>query len=535
VNKYQNFLIFILSGLIIGFAFPPNNIFLLAFIGFVPILYIFYINEEHKIKFRYIYLTFFLYHSISNWWIGSWQKDTDPYLTASAIALAIIHPFFFFIPFYFLNKFAKILNKKYALLLFPFIWVGFEWFHSLGEASYPWLTIGNTQINNYYWIQFIDITGIWGASLLILYVNIFLVFIFSHIKVEFEFKEFINNNRYYIISILLIIFIPFIYSFFSIKYWENDKSYDGELEIGIIQPSINPWRKWDTSVDKQIDLHFKLQDSLYKSNPKISLFIWSETSIPVHINYEDKYQLNRFQKWADEHNCSMLAGFAEIQFYNKDNATPTARIFNNDSNLFYESYNSAFIANPYEINNGRYRKMKLTPFAERIPYVEYILFMRKWFEWGVGISSWGLGNKQNILTLSNNNKNIKFAPIICIESIYPKFVSNFSKLEAEFFVIITNDSWYDYTPGPRQHYIIAQARAIENRKYIARCANSGISGVISATGHSIKEIPQYKVIGESFNIKLSNHKTIYSIFGDWLPILSAISLFAIFLLKYIKK
>jgi apolipoprotein N-acyltransferase len=118
------------------------------------------------------------------------------------------------------------------------------------------------------------------------------------------------------------------------------------------------------------------------------------------------------------------------------------------------------------------------------------------------------------------NDSIKLGVIICIESIHPHHTRELVMKGTNMLAIITNDSWYDYTAGPRQHYIIAAARAIENRRYIARCANSGVTGVISPTGKSIIEAPQYQKTAISASIPLieASELTLYSRVGDVCPI-----------------
>ena len=123
-----------------------------------------------------------------------------------------------------------------------------------------------------------------------------------------------------------------------------------------------------------------------------------------------------------------------------------------------------------------------------------------------------------LCNFENNGKNSKIAPIICIESIYPRFVSNFASLGADIFVVITNDAWYDGTPGPRQHYLIAAARAIENKRFLVRCGNSGISGVISPLGNSLIELEPQTKAALSYKVPSNNKITIYTAQKDWLPI-----------------
>ena len=588
-NKY----FILITGILLSLAFPPLFFNNLSFIAFLPLFHFLQnnhqskltdLNSENKNKknslFLPLYLTFFIYHVGANWWIGSFQEQTDPYLLMSAILLSIFHPFFFMFPIKIYQIIVKNLNKStfsesafsestYTegtkhkisyLYLFPFIWVAFEWLHGETELSYPWLTVGYTQITNTNWIQFIDITGIWGASFVILMVNV-IIFDLINRFVEFEkhnnnfkllikLKELIFTNKLQSISLILLLVLPFLYSYYqknqfteiinktiaanetNIKY--NQKEF---INFGIIQPSINPWEKWSGKGSEQIATHIKLQDSLnnylIKYFEMVDIYLWSETAIP-YINMEVNAYKNLGYIYNDiaTKKYSLLTGYTDIKLFQpNEEKTVTAKPFTD--NIYYESYNSAILINPKDVanfsaindnksifKNKIYHKSKLTPFAERLPHVEMFSFAKKWFEWGVGISSWGKGIKQIDLKFENNNKKANIAPIICIESIYPRFVSNFASLGADIFVVITNDAWYDGTPGPRQHFLIAAARAIENKKFLVRCGNSGISGVISPLGNSLTELqPQVKG-ALNYKVPSISQKTIYTSQKDWLPITS---------------
>ncbi|MDQ1265725.1 MAG: apolipoprotein N-acyltransferase [Bacteroidota bacterium] len=106
---------------------------------------------------------------------------------------------------------------------------------------------------------------------------------------------------------------------------------------------------------------------------------------------------------------------------------------------------------------------------------------------------------------------------------------------ASILAVITNDGWYDNTPGPEQHYQIAVARAIESRRSVARCANTGISGFILPNGENLENAATQKSIGISAILPLNNEKTFYTIYGDWLPVIcSVISAIAFILSKFRK-
>lgn len=554
MKKNTEYFLGILSGIILGVSFPPFPFYCLAFIGFIPLLYVLIVKE--KGFFWLSYLSFFVYHGITAWWIGSWQPvndDSQTWLRIAGIAVWIIHPFFFCIPIYAFRYISKRLGSDLALWMFPLLWVSFEWLHSLFDIAFPWLTVGYTQVYNSLWAQFADIFGIWGLSFLIILVNVIILKIILLIiknQIRLNSIRFLFKNRkfiFYLIAILLIIIIPSIYGGIRIDQFNHKELLNSKksIRIGIIQPNINPWEKWQsrTNVIKQIRKHFYLQDSLIKSIDSIDLFIWSETAIPNFSDaFNTQHDFSLLKQVADSLNVSILSGFADIELLsNKDSLPAVAQRYWNNPEIYYVAYNSALIVNSGNsaLNKQIYHKMKLTPFSERIPFVELFSFLIPVLDWGVGISNWEKGKEQTPLFFIKGDKKANIGVIICIESIYPAFVANFASLGSDLLVVITNDGWYDNTFGPEQHYLIACMRAIETRRYIARCANTGISGFITPSGQSLKKAPVQVPIAIYEDIPLLKNSSVYVILGDFLPVISFICSVLIilytFFIKKIKK
>ncbi|MES2766304.1 MAG: apolipoprotein N-acyltransferase [Bacteroidota bacterium] len=535
----------IISGILLGISYPPFPLGILAFIGFIPLLKALENPRTIGQTLRILYLAFFIYHGIANWWVGSWQPEADPYLVASGVALAIGHPVFFMIPiaaYLFLKgKF----GRERALWSLPFLWTALEWLHSLGEFSYPWVSLGYTQMYHSHWVQFADIAGVWGVTFVIVMVNSLLAQLYFAFKEndQIPFKDFLKTSYSFkrIGLIALLIISPFIYS--QIKLGEYDhqnllKSSLKKASVGIIQPNINPWQKWKTAPEDQIFLHQRMQDSLKNTFGNLDLAVWSETSIPFYILAPTEGQIgySSLKTWIDSSQTALLSGFPDLFFYEDSLRAPaSSKVMKDGSGVHYDTFNAAFLLNPAG-EPQTYRKMKLTPFAERVPYADEFAFALSWFEWGVGISGYGKGPKQETLLLKTKTGDAKIGSVICIESIYPDFVRNFVAQGAEMLTIITNDAWFDNTPGPEQHFQIGAMRAIENRRYIARCGNTGVSGFITPTGQALKLAPPYQTIGIAETIPLLKERSLYNRFGDWLPqICTGISVLALLAGVFLKR
>ncbi len=529
----------VLSGILLTASFPPMPLPILAFIGLVPLLITLFYFEKTKIsKYLLVYLTFFVYHTGSLWWISSWSEKTDPFLLLAGLALDIFHPFFFFVPFIIYFMISKRLNKILSLYLFPAIYLIYEWAFGLGDMGFTWMALGNTQMMNIYWLQFIDITGIWGASALILFANIFI----THLLILFrrsentKFIKFILSNKtasWLLIGLFIIIFAPYFYGLSVIQKYDynNLLTKNKFINVAVVQPNINPWDKWESDTYQQYNLLLHLSDSIMQYDNSIDLLVFPETALPLlSYDFNSLRDISYVQTWCRARDVAILTGFPEFNFLTKsNNYPPFAKKWTNDTNLRYFAYNSSILIPPDSSKFSVYRKSRLTPFAEYVPYQDALPFLLKWINWGVGISNWNKGSGPEIMQYQRKSNSVNVGNIICIESIYPDFVAELTKKGANVLTVITNDGWYDYTTGPRQHYYIAVTRAIENRRFLARAANTGVSGFISPYGMSLQELPQYTQSATNLRLPLIEEQTIYTRFGDWI-IYATLGYFVILLL-----
>ena len=220
-------------------------------------------------------------------------------------------------------------------MLFPFIWVSFEWLHSIGDLAYPWLSLGYTQTLNFYYVQTADISGVWGVSFLELWVNVIiykLIYLFKQRQSKkIVFKEIfaIPSFKKYTIALFLTVLLPYVYGIIRVNQFEHQEmlANNPSIKVGIIQPNINPWKKWELDSYQQIELHQSIQDSLVKSVGRLDLAIWSETSITyISPEFNLKHNFSFLQDWIDSSGTNLLTGFADFYIYpNKEKAPVTAR------------------------------------------------------------------------------------------------------------------------------------------------------------------------------------------------------------------
>ncbi len=496
------------GGLMLGISYPPVPMFFLAFIAFIP----FFMSLEKRngagALGRLTYAFTFFWCLVSLYWVGSWTPEADVFLMISGVALALFLPFLYIIPSLLYLAASKIISKRAALFFFPLFWVTFEYALTLTDLKFPWLILGNTQAYFRWFIQPADIIGAYGLSVLILYINIFLYLAF--------FDEGAIKKRKKLFGALAIIFfvIPLVYGGIQTTFSFIIKA--SRVNTGLIQPDLNPWNKWETgNLESQLDMYLDL--SMKAKGEGAELVIWPETALPVYLlggNY-DRY-VGKIRSFVDSTKLKILTGMPDVIYHKKGDDIPDDAKPIKNSDMVYQSYNSILLFEPGGYNIQRYKKMMLVPFGEKVPFVETIPLLGDIIKWNVGISSWNTGRdtvnfdvnvKRKII---GHDSSFSAAGVICIESIYPDFVASFVDRGANVIVVVTNDSWYGYSSGPFQHKEIAVMRAVENRRWVLRAANGGVSCFIDHTGRTIKETNLFErdVLTGSFPIL--TEKTFYT-------------------------
>ncbi len=510
-HNYQNIILSAISGIMFGFSFPPFELGILSAFAFIPLFFLLSNVEEYGRSLRYSYLSFFIFNIIAISWVGGFLQAKDPYLMVAGAALLIVHPLFLSIPIVAFTFIRRNLSFKTAIFTFPFIWVSFEYLHSISEFAFPWLTLGNALTYDLSLIQFASLTGVYGLSFWLLWINVIVfVLIVKLMLKEWEPKSIKTIACLGLIALLYL--IPKISGSVIISN-ANENTQHTNLKIAVIQPNIDPWEKWNiVTQEEQLDLYLRMSDSVSKNT---DLIIWAETAIPYYIlmpQYRTYFE--KVKNRIDTLNVALFTGFPDIHIYKENEQPPRSAKKMMYSEERYDSYNSSFLLIPKSDRLQKYSKIRLVPFSERVPYADFLNFL-DFLEWGVGIGGWGIGKDTTVFELPlENRSNVKFSNMICYESIYPTFVAGFVRKGAQFLTIITNDSWWGDTFGAYQHQRYAVLRAIENRRWIARCANGGISCFIDPYGRVYDETKMYTTATIEHEIQAREELTVYTKFGD---------------------
>ncbi|MGB9561200.1 MAG: apolipoprotein N-acyltransferase [bacterium] len=468
----------IFSAAILALGYPPLPLGFFAHFALVPILFIVEkkgLKETFKIG--------FFWGLLSSLFLLHWISYVTVIGTVLACFILALYPAFIL---WLYRLLAIKISKIVAYALFPFLWVGMEFIRGWGELGFPWADLAHTQIKYPVFTQFAELTGSRGISFWVVILNLFFFGLVRNIK---------QKSRFIFIFIIIVAYtIPFIYGVKELKRKWRPKD---EFRVALLQGNIDPRKKWDESFQwENFESYLQMVSEI---GDKVSLVIWPETATANYLRRELRFT-TKLVSLIDSVGVPNLVGSLDYEYINGE----------------LHEYNSAVLIYP----GGEwvwYAKNHLVPFSEHFPFDQYVPILRKLNKAvEIGQGEFTPGKTKTIMRV---DKKI-FGTIICFESIFQELVRDFVLKGAEFLVVITNDGWFGKSAGPYQHKEIAKLRAIENRIYIARCANTGISCIIDPTGKEIAQIPLNKkgyLIG---SLGLKRETTFFTRHGDIISRLS---------------
>jgi apolipoprotein N-acyltransferase len=526
LTKSKRYLLSIFSGLLMVLSYPfTGSMPFLMLIAWIPLLVVednIFRNRYRSSKlFIHSYLTFLVYNIGTTWWI--WNASEGGAIFAFTLNSLLMS---FVVQAIHITK--KHVGIKEGMVAFVLFWVGFEYLHYYWELSYPWLNLGNVFGSHPEFVQWYCYSGVLAGTAWILIVNLL-----GFLLVKNIFLKKINwKSQYKLISLFAFcIFFPITYSL--IQYYSY-KEKGTPSEIVVTQPNVDPYNmKFSGNINDQLDIICDLADK--NVSKKTDFVLAPETALPFTF-FEDEiqrviyyhYLVERKANWND---ASLLIGASTKRYFKTKHSRASRKIFGGPG--FEENYNSSLLINEY--NQTKFiHKSKLVLGVEKIPFSNIFPFLEE-LSINNGGTSGTLGIEDESQVLTSNG--IKFAPIVCYESIYGEFISNQCKKGAELLFIITNDGWWEDTPGYKQHLALGRLRAIENRRSIARSANTGTSCFINQRGDISQATPWWKKASIKETLYRNKELTFYSKFGNILGssvAYASLFLFLFSLLKIVK-
>jgi apolipoprotein N-acyltransferase len=341
------------------------------------------------------------------------------------------------------------------------------------------------------------------------------------------------NNKYYLnkLSIgLLSISFPIIISLFI---YQKEEKQDKYLDVTIIQPNIDPYNKKYGRTNFEILQEFKETTKSTKYNNQ--LIITPET----YFSESPGYSLNDFfntsfyknlDNYLIDKNSEILSGIQFYKIYNSSKTKTKSSNYIKDS-IWIDIYNSSFLNSN---KNQIYHKSKLVVGVENLPYKTILepLLGNLLLDFGGTVMTRATQPNRSVIRTKSNTI---VAPVICYESMYGEYMTEYIRNGAQIIAIMTNDGWWGDSPGHKQLLSYSRLRSIESRRSIVRSANTGISAIINKKGDIIDSIDYEKNGIISGQIELSDYITFYVKYGDYIFRISLFFFIIIFLFYFAKK
>ena len=496
--KYRNsFFLSILSGLMLGISWPTYGFYFLIFIAFTPLIHLIQSNKNENI----FKLTFFSFVTFMVWNIITTHWLYYATLTGMLFAIIVNSILMSLIVLASLSIWKK-LSYKLSIIFFISLWICFEKFHLNWDFSWPWLNLGNVFSENIKIIQWYEYTGVFGGTLWVLISN----FVSYNLL-----KKLINNENFKSNTIYLsvIILIPIIV---SLIIYTNIDIEEEKIKTIIIQPNIDPYNeKFNRSNDQNLRYLESILNDVKNRNSLVILpeTYFSDGSLISSLNYSTLIEGLKIIR--ERYETEILTG---IELYDVFNDSSRVKKYSNrlENNRWLDLFNaSIFISEDIDI----YKKSKLVVGIEKMPYKNFLEPLLGTLLIDFGGLSYSRGY-QDYRTVFKSNTGTKVAPIICYESIYGEYVSEYVRNGANLLAIITNDGWWNNTEGHKQHLSYARLRSIETRKNIVRSANTGISAVINYRGEILKTIGYEQEGLINKNVGMNDKITFYTKYGDYI-------------------
>lgn len=471
-----------LSGLILALAFPKVDVSLLAWIAFVPLLWSIR-DTTPKQAFVQGWIAGMGFYLCTMYWvvqtIGLYSNIPTvvailPLLTMCAILASYTGAFAAGLRWY-------QLRGGSLLVLGPPLWVALEWLRSFFFIGFPWVNVGYSQYPFLDLVQFVEFTGVYGLSALVMFGNLVVFTLLTSTAA--------HRWRPLGTAVVLILALSGWGAWRRMQLASLPPAH--QLRVALLQGNIEQDQKWDKAFEEEILSRYE-HLSREAAAKGAQLIVWPETAFPFYFQSDFTYRQRLLDLVRELHTPLLFGavGWKQKRF--------------NEVTLF----NRAYLVSASGDELGFYDKIKLAPFGEYIPFHNSLLFFLD--KLVVGIGDFGAGTEAKVFELPQG----RFGVLICYEGIFPDLARRFVTNGAQLLINITNDAWFGRSSAPYQHLVMEAMRAIENRVPLVRSANTGFSAVITIDGQIQAQTALYETASLLEDLAWPQVRSFYASYGD---------------------
>jgi len=373
----------------------------------------------------------------------------------------------------------------------PLLWVALDYIRGFLFSGFPWQDLGYSQFNTPLLIQASDLAGHHGITFLIVLANALGYTLIAALGKNVNWS--LKNTLRQTVTALLLIAAASVYSFLQLKEVSRSLLSTSDYPVAVIQANIEQDQKWLPEKQRQaIETYIDLSSRAAAQQPE--LVIWPETAMPFHPPTSPLFP-ELLTRTVFRDGYFLLSGAPYFEEKNND----------------FELYNSALLARP-DGSQSLYFKQHLVPFGEYIPLSDILPLPGPVVE---SIGNFAAGRTAQPLAAGRASLGV----LICFESIFPDLARRETANGANLLVNITNDAWFGRSSASIQHLAMAVLRAVENRRSLARAANTGISCFIDPAGRISQATPLFTACSIKGSLALSDRHTFFTSFGHYFPVL----------------
>ena len=409
------------------------------------------------------------------------------------------------------------LSRKHFRGILPYIflavvWIAWErWYLQSAEISWPWLVLGNAFAQSPRSIQWYEYTGTLGGSLWVWTVNISLFLLLKALS-DGGWGRLGKKVRIASVAWLACITVlPFAAS--AHIYHHYDEKSEACVEVLIGQPNFDPYEKLTgLNRDQQDSVFLALIDRALEGKPDWQGLMLAPETFTRHFvlnDFEGNATWQRFRDLLQRYpQANILFGANAYRYSSGSAPSILARRF---GDLWVENFNSALIVDATG-RNGLYHKSKLVVGTELTPYPRIFVPVDDMLG---GVMGRCQGQKDvSVLDFRNDSLSFPLGCAICYESVYGEYCAGYVRKGAKLMTVITNDAWWGNAPGFRQHFSYSRLRAIELRRDLVRCGNTGISAFIDQRGDVLSQAPWREETFLMGTANLNSEQTFFVRHGD---------------------
>jgi len=487
----KNILLSVISALFLIAAFSPLGTGLLAWLGLVPFLFalqgVVVRGEERGARRSFLlgWIWGFVFSVGTTYWVvnSMYFYGGIPLIPGALIMLVLaaylaLFPAIFAVLFYYTRDYRPL----FRLFAIPALWVSLEFVKGFLFTGFPWTLLGYSQVDFTTFIQFADILGVWGVSYWVMLLNVG-IFLFLLNLAHGSGRRGLRIEPFLIfVATVVFVFFVVVYGALQMRLVNKDIATWPKIDVAAVQGNIGQAVKWQpTEQKKTVDIYARLISeaaSAFKKDGDDAqgLIVLPETSMPFFLS-RDRDLFPLVAETAKSAGSYLLIGSPDYKL---------------DDEGGHNILNTAFVLSPDGLISGRYDKMHLVPFGEYVPLKRVLFFIEKLT---AGAGEFVEGRGLYPIELDIGGVKTSVGTFICFEAIFPSLVAELARggpepaadasLVTGLLVNITNDAWFGDTSAPYHHLDMTVMRAVENRMYLLRSANTGISAIVSPTGEVV--------------------------------------------------